>query len=180
MRLTPAAMVAVCAGLGAAMCACQSSDVGSAPGAALGVVEADDWFYDDDGSIILLMEEAPVSTEKDACWIQAACDAFTIVSVELLPDGRLGALEFAEIPGLGLAPGEVFLCKAIVVDRASKQVSIEVAQEGEECCQMKVETLDGVVRMSCSGECDNGDTCALESEVVDQITVFTCACPAVP
>jgi len=148
--------------------------------ASLGVVESEDWFYDDDGAVIMPYALPPAVTEKEACGISAACDAFTIVSIEILPDGRFGALEFASIPGLELSEGEVVQCASLIVDRAAKTVTIEFGDEAEDCCEMKVESLGGVVRMSCSGSCDNGEDCALQSETVNEITVFTCACPDVP
>lgn len=156
---------------------------------------AADWYVDQSGAVIVPfdvdrdlsndaadadsdLEESRAMSQREA--IAIACGHFTIVGMEVQPTGQISALEFAAIAGLSMDEGESFMCVAIIVDRAAAEVIIDYGIEGEECCAMKVQMLNGVMRMSCSGDCDNGEVCALESTMTGDITEFTCACPKVP
>jgi hypothetical protein len=72
------------------------------------------------------------------------------------------------------------MCKSMRVDLKNKVAEFDFGAKDEDCCQMKAETLGGVVRLSCSGDCDNGETCELQHDMEGQTNVWTCICPATP
>ena len=149
------------------------------PSDSFAVLE-DDWFVDYDGSVIKAYEEAQTVTPTQRKAVSAACKDFTIVAIEVLPNGKVGAMEFKSIPGLDMQDGDAMYCKAVIVDRDAGEVTIDFGLDQEDCCEMLVEMLGSVIRMSCSGVCDNGEDCGLESETTGGLSSFTCACPDVP
>lgn len=184
-----------CASLAALLLAGGCSANWSPTDASPAVVTHDEWFYDDFGAVIIPLDvdadfsEDAVDVQSDVLEFEAmtqrgsiavACDHFTIVGMEIQPTGKISALEFKAIPGLSMEEGDAFLCKALIVDRAAGEVIIDFGIDGQECCKTLVQMLNGVIRMSCSGDCDNGETCSLGSSMDGGITEFTCACPDVP
>lgn len=175
------------------LCGCSAS--WSPTDGSPAVINDDGWFHDGFGGVVVPFdvdddlsedaldadsdaEESDAMSQRDA--IAVACQHFTIVGIEIQPTGKISALEFKAIPGLSMEEGDSFTCVSIIVDRVACEVVIDYGVNNEECCQMSVELLNGVMRMSCSGECDNGETCALDSSMTGEITVFTCECPVVP
>ena len=152
-----------------------ADEVTPADAPSMGVIEGDDWFYDDDGSVLLLRETKQLAKDEA---VVVAFKSLSIVAIELLPNGKFGAIELKAPQGLEM--GSTFTCKSIAINRVTGEAIIDFGNQGEDCCEMLVQTLDGVVRMSCSGNCDNGEDCALETTMAGEITSFTCECPVVP
>ena len=173
-------LVVVACALAAGLAGCTAGGAGGSDGTALGVVPQDDLYYDDDGSVLIVQDEDKAVTPAESLAFSGLCEKLTIVGVDILPDGRIGAV-LLETGPLDLEPGQVFYCNALYHDGATGKLAIDFDAEGEECCQMKAEYLDGITRLSCSGDCDNGGSCGLKTEVDPQgITILTCACPDTP
>lgn len=171
LRKMELAMVAACACM---LAGCQAG--APVTGAALGVVQVDDWTYDDQGAVLIMQPEPKAMTDEQGAGLSKACKSLAIVGVDLLPDGRIGAV-MLDGNAFGLAPGQWFDCNSLEFDPSSAKIVADMDDQNLSCCQMKVEQLDGVTRITCSGTCDGGGSCSVQVGETGTI-VFTCGCPA--
>jgi hypothetical protein len=145
---------------------------------AASMAVVDDWYFEDDGSVIIIPDKAGEVSPTHQQTIALTFHAFTIIGAEMTTSGGIRAIEIKPMPGM--KDGDWFLCKALRVDLETKTAEFDFGVKEDDCCQMKCEMVGTVVRLSCSGNCDNGEACELLHEMEQQINVWTCVCPAVP